>query len=108
MGKILGKIDIVRWSYLLLMINMSEVSLTRLSSKGQIVVPKSLREIMGLEEGEVFALFGEGDTIILKRLELPSDKEFKRLLDWGEKYAKTHGITRKQVLKAIEDHRKGS
>ncbi|MDG6221381.1 MAG: AbrB/MazE/SpoVT family DNA-binding domain-containing protein [Candidatus Thermoplasmatota archaeon] len=59
---------------------MSEISITRISSKGQIVVPKSLREIMGLEEGEVFAVFGEEDTIILKRLELPSETEFKRLL----------------------------
>ncbi len=70
---------------------MSEVTLTRLSSKGQVVIPKSLRDIMGLEDGDVFAMYGE--------------EEFIRLLEWGESFAKK--ITRKEVTKAIEEYRKG-
>ncbi len=86
---------------------MSEVELTRLSSKGQIVVPKGLRDLMGLEDGEVFAIYGEDDTVVLKRLELPSEKEFQRLLDWGEDFAENKGITKKDVKKAIKEYREG-
>jgi len=85
---------------------LSKVKLTRLSSKGQIVIPKELRDIMHLEDGEIFAMYGEDDTIVLKRIELPSDSEFKRLLEWGEKFAEDKGITKKDVERAISEYRK--
>ena len=85
---------------------MGEVMLTRLSSKGQIVIPKALRELMGIKEGEVFAMFGEDDTIILKRVDLPSDEDFERLLKWGSQYAKKKGIKRRDVDRAIAEGRK--
>jgi antitoxin PrlF len=87
---------------------MGEVILTRLSSKGQIVIPKALRELLGIKEGEVFALFGEDDTIILKRVDLPAGEELEALLRWGAEHARKKGIKRKDVLKAIEAERKGS
>ena len=84
---------------------MGDVVVTRMSSKGQIVVPKSLREALGLDVGELFAMFGEDDTIILKRIDMPSDKEFNEVLEWGEKYAKKKKITRKALEKAIAETR---
>ncbi len=84
---------------------MSEIAITRLSSKGQVVIPKSLREILGFNPGEIFAMFGEGDTIVLKKISLPSDSEFEELLKWGSDFAKKKGITRKDVIKAIEEVR---
>ncbi len=84
---------------------MREVAFTRMSSKGQIVVPKSLREMLGLKSGEIFAMFGENDTIILKHLETPSKDEFESLLRWGHEYAKKKGIKREDVTKAIEEIR---
>ena len=84
---------------------MSEVTITRLSSKGQIVIPKTLRNLLSLRAGEVFAMFGEGDTIVLKKLELPSDTEFEELLNWGSDYAKKKKISRKDILKAISELR---
>ena len=86
---------------------MGEVMLTRMSSKGQIVIPKALRELMDIKEGEVFAMFGEEDTIILKRVDLPSDEEFEILLRWGSEYARKRRIEREDVERAIEDERQG-
>ena len=85
---------------------MGEVMLTRMSSKGQVVIPKALRELMDIREGEVFALFGEDDTIILKRVDLPSENEFERLLKWGSEHAKRKGIKRRDVERAIAEGRK--
>ena len=63
---------------------MSEVTLTKLSSKGQIVIPKSLRTLLSLKSGEVFAVFGEGDTIILKKLSPPIRKRITRTSELGK------------------------
>lgn len=79
--------------------------ITRLSSKGQIVLPKDLRKALNLKSGEMFAMYGEDDTIVLKRIDLPSEEEFEKLLKWGEKYAKKYKITKKDVLRAIEESR---
>ena len=84
---------------------MGEVVITRLSSKGQIVLPKTIRETLGLRSGEIFAMFGEDDTIVLKKIELPSEKEFEKLLKWGQKHAKKYKISKRDVLKAIEEAR---
>ena len=84
---------------------MGDVVVTRMSSKGQIVVPKSLRDALGLDVGELFAMFGEEDTIILKKIDLPSDKDFNEILEWGEKYAKKKKITKKALEKAISEVR---
>lgn len=41
----------------------------RLSSKGQIVIPKSLRTAFHLEAGSELAIFAEGDEIHLRQAE---------------------------------------
>ncbi len=84
---------------------MGDVVVTRMSSKGQIVVPKSLRDALGLDVGELFAMFGEEDTIILKRIEVPSKKEFDDIMAWGEKFSKRKKITRRELKKAISESR---
>ena len=41
---------------------------TSLSVKGQIVIPRALREVLGLKPGDKLLVLREGDTIILKPL----------------------------------------
>ena len=43
--------------------------LVKMSSKGQIVVPKDLREEMDLETGSSFVIFGKEDTLVLKKIQ---------------------------------------
>ena len=84
---------------------MSEVTITRLSSKGQIVIPKDLRELLGFKPGEFFAMYGENETIVLKKIDIPSDQDFKDLLQWGSDFAKDKKIKKSDVLKAIKEIR---
>ncbi len=84
---------------------MSKITITTLSSKGQIVIPKTIRDLLGLKTGEVFALFGENDTIILKKLSIPSTEEFDDFLKWASTYAKKNNISKKDVLNAIKETR---
>jgi AbrB family looped-hinge helix DNA binding protein len=85
---------------------MTEVAVSRLSSKGQIVIPKELRNYLGFHEGELFALFGDGDTLIIKKVDVPSKEELEGILQKGAIIGKKKKITRKDVLKAIAEVRK--
>lgn len=46
---------------------MKEIEITRLSSKGQVVIPLSMRK--GLREGDRFLVILKDDEIILKKAE---------------------------------------
>ena len=79
---------------------MSEI--VTMSSKGQIVVPKSLRQQLGLDTGNNFVIVGKEDTIILKKINLPSAKEvFNKIHKWGFATAKKKGWQEKDLMKKI-------
>lgn len=83
---------------------MSE--LVKMSSKGQIVVPKDLREELDLGTGSSFVIFGKEDTLILKKVNVPSAKEaFEGINKWGTKLAKEKGWKEKDVMKMIHKGR---
>ncbi len=82
----------------------TEVEFTRMSSKGQIVIPKKLRE--GFEEGTPFAVIRDKDTILLKQIKLPGLKEFERLVEKGVKLAKERGLKESDVDELMHKHRK--
>ena len=52
-----------------------EPEVTTISEKGQVVIPQSIRKEMGIKPKNKFLVYGRGDTIIMKKLELPSLKE---------------------------------
>ena len=77
---------------------MKEVQITTTSPKGQVVIPQEIRKHMGIESGTKFAVYGRGDTIIFKRVELPTIKDFEKLARFGRTFAKSKGIKKKDVL----------
>lgn len=52
---------------------------TRLSNKGQIVIPFAARKQLGLKEGDQFLVLADGQTICLKLLRPPSRDEWSNL-----------------------------
>jgi len=54
---------------------------------------------MSIESGTKFAVYGRGDTIIFKRVELPTVKDFERLAKFGRIFAARKGIKEEDVLK---------
>ena len=81
---------------------MDSVDITRLSSKGQIVLPQALREQMHLEEGARFMVMGTTDTIILKKLETPSPSQLKGLLKASRAYAKKAKLKQQDIKTVIK------
>ncbi|MCP8316430.1 MAG: AbrB/MazE/SpoVT family DNA-binding domain-containing protein, partial [archaeon] len=50
------------------------IDMTRLSERGQIVIPNEMRRRMGLKEGTRFLVMGLEDTIVLRKLELSQER----------------------------------
>jgi AbrB family looped-hinge helix DNA binding protein len=46
----------------------NHIAITRLSSRGQIVIPKEVRESLAWEAGDYVAVEVQGDRVILRRL----------------------------------------
>jgi AbrB family looped-hinge helix DNA binding protein len=84
---------------------MSEVATTKMSSRGQVVIPEEVRERLGLEQGAQFVVVGEGDTVVLKAIRAPSMKDFDRLIAEAQKAAKRAGLKKSDVEKAIREGR---
>ena len=52
-----------------------EPEVTTISEKGQVVIPQSIRKELGIKPKNKFLVYGRGNTIIMKKLELPSLKK---------------------------------
>ncbi len=87
---------------------MPALSTTKLSSRGQVVIPETIRNEMGLKAGAQFVVISQGDAVMLKVLSAPSVEEFADLHKHLRRKAQAAGRTRKDVAKAIADVRSRS
>jgi len=73
------------------------MELTRLSSRGQIVIPRATRKRLGLRAGAKFAIFTDGHNVLLQPLAQPDVAGFRRLVAEAAKSS-----ARRQVLAASQ------
>ena len=84
---------------------MEKLEITSMSSRGQVVIPLDIRDRLHLHEGEKFVVIGEDDTIVLKKMEVPSFKGFDKLLEKTRKFVKNRGLKQRDVDEAIKQAR---
>ena len=88
-----------------------EVETTKMSSKGQIVIPQDIREKINAREGSIFAVIASRDAIILKKIETPSkDKliqELRVIAKEGRRRAEKLGLAEKDIPEIIHKRRTG-
>ena len=80
---------------------MAAYATTRLSSKGQVVIPEEVRNDLGLNEGDQFVVIGRGDAVILKVITPPKLEDFQKLLSQARVEAKKAGIRKADLKSAI-------
>ena len=80
---------------------MANVSTTKMSSKGQVVIPESIRRRLNLKVGSQFVVVGEKDVVILKNISPPSLDEFGDLIAEARKKGKQAGIKKADISNAI-------
>ena len=50
------------------------IDVTRVSDKGQVVIPKDIRERLGMKEGSKLLVMATEDAVILQKIELVGGK----------------------------------
>jgi AbrB family looped-hinge helix DNA binding protein len=77
-----------------------------MSEKGQVVIPQSIRKKLGIKPKTKFLIYGRGDTVIMKKLELPDlKKEWDDIFETMDK--KELKLSETEIEKEIAESRKG-
>ena len=80
---------------------------TKMSSKGQVVIPEEVRNALGLKTGSKFVVVGEGDVVILKMINPPSMSDFDDIIQEARRQARQPGMKRADVTAALRAVRAG-
>ena len=80
---------------------MPNIATTRMSSKGQVVIPEDIRKQLKLKAGSQFVVVGKNDVVILKAISPPAMEEFDSLIIAARKRAKQAGMKRGDIAVAI-------
>lgn len=81
---------------------------TKMSSRGQVVIPESVRSEMGLKPGSKFVVLWHDDVVMLKVISPPSLEEFAVVQKRLQQQARDQGLKRKDISKAIAKVRRRS
>ncbi len=81
---------------------MVEASTTKVSSKGQVVIPANVRKAASLKKGEKILAIAIDDTIILKKI---VDESFAQTMQPLWKRVKQMGLSEEDIGALIEEAR---
>ena len=81
---------------------MQTLATTKMTSKGQVVIPEAIRKTLHLNTGNQFIVVAHEDTVILKTIQPPSLDEFKTLLKKVHRQAKEAGMKKSDIDEAIK------
>jgi AbrB family looped-hinge helix DNA binding protein len=93
---------------ILLLVRLEEINMimikatTKLSSKGQVVIPEAIRVNLKLKTGDSFLVYGKDDTIVFKAAPDPSNDEFEAILAEAKDFARKIRLKASDVTKAIK------
>lgn len=86
------------------------VETTRMSSRGQVVIPQDIRDEMNADEGTVFAVFGSKDSVLLKKIETPSKealvKDLERIAKQGRKRLESRDLKESDIPGIVQASRR--
>jgi AbrB family looped-hinge helix DNA binding protein len=81
---------------------MTTVSTTKMSSKGQVVIPENIRRNLKLKPGSQFVVVAEKDVVILKSIIPPSIDEFDELIAKARQDGKKAGLKKADISEALK------
>lgn len=80
---------------------MANLATTKMSSKGQVVIPEEIRRRLKLKTGSQFIVLAENDVVILKAIAAPSIEEFDALIAHARSQARQAGLKPSDIETAI-------
>ena len=84
---------------------MSAVDVTSLSTKGQVVIPQSIRDDLKMKPGAKLMVVSDGENVLIRPLEVPKLETFKALVRESRAYARRAGLKKEDVGKAVRKAR---
>ncbi len=84
------------------------VEMTKVSSKGQVVLPRAIRHKLHIQKGEQLIVVCGDDSVLLKKIETPLKERFTEMMKTSQTWAKKVGLTRTDIQKAIREVRQRS
>ncbi len=84
---------------------MTDIATTRMSTKGQVVIPESIREQLHLEAGTQFVVVAEGDVVVLKAISTPNMSDFDPIIAKAREQAVDARLTPDDVDSAVKSSR---
>ena len=85
---------------------MIQFSTTKLTSKGQVVIPEEIRDRLGLKPGDQFFVMGKGDAVIFKVISPPSMDDFDNLIKQTRQQAQNVGLKKSDIDETVKKIRK--
>ena len=85
---------------------MGKIATTKMSSKGQVVIPEEIRIRLHLSSGTQFIVLGEGDAVVLKAISPPEIDEFRGILKKVRTEARKAGMKYSDIDETIKAERK--
>jgi len=80
---------------------MAQLATTKMSSKGQVVIPEEIRKRLKLKTGAQFVVLGDKDVVILKSIAPPAMADFGNLIQKARSQGKKAGIKRSDIASAV-------
>lgn len=80
----------------------NSIATTKMSSRGQVVIPESIREQLGLTTGAQFVVVGQDDVVMLKLISPPMMKEYSELKQRLKQQALEAGLKHSDIDSAVE------
>lgn len=88
---------------------MASVMTTKMSSKGQVVLPEALRQMYGWGSGTAFTILAYKGSIIMQPLKTPTDDEiaaeFEEAFAESRRQTREAGMTPADITNAIAEAR---
>ena len=72
------------------------------SSKGQVVLPKAIRDSLKIDTGTRLIVVSDGSSIILKPIPTPDLAEFHSLMEAASGWAAKVGMTEDDIASAVK------
>ena len=84
---------------------MSVVEITSMSTKGQVVIPASVRKTLNIAGGAKLLVIQDGENILLKPIHRPELTEFSEIIRVADKIRDELNLDENDINKAIKESR---
>lgn len=81
------------------------IEVINVSSKGQVVLPSNMRTKLDINAGDKLIAYCGEDSIIIKKIVLPSEERIKAGIEKNMMIAKESGLTEQDIFDAIRESR---